>query len=126
MHLSLELQLIPPRAVRYTKLVDEYLASNPDLGRFTRTAARNILLAMMTDRLDNYGYGVRDWRRIQSQRQRARARLYRQLDRFWALDWSSLNTRWDSATGRYVVGQSANEEVTNAMRALCRQDRWVS
>src|SRR5688500_2121013 len=103
-----------------------------------------ILDYLMRHRLSNYGYEVKDWRRITSQRQRVKRAIRRLLDKCHAkgvpptlLDyvlehkfhWHTLPSRITVHAGvaDYVVGQSANEEITNIMRRLLNPDaEWVS
>ena len=77
---------------------------------------------LLSDRMSNYGYDLKCWRRIQSQRQRAKTRLKR-TGIFPAEMQSELagRLRYDEKTGwSYIVGQSQNEEITNLILRLTK------
>jgi len=83
---------------------------------------------LLAYRVCNYGYDCRAMKRIQQQATRARKAL--RARRLEDLDWNvpfMSRIQIDEKTGvYYVAGQSANEEIINAMRALCGKFRWVS
>lgn len=69
-------------------------------------------------RMHNYGYGLKDWRRICRQRYLARKLLKingadLQLATAHSRLTYNVSSGWD-----YTVGQSANEEITNLIMYL--------
>jgi hypothetical protein len=99
----------------------------------TPEQARKMLRALMRDRLENYGYDYRAWRRLQAQRQRAKQSVQAvsfdldQVDWATAFERAPLGNRVDWERGSYVVGQSSNEEITNLLRQLVNpSSKWVS
>lgn len=92
-----------------------------------QVAALNYLLA---DRCANYGYDWKAFRRISAQRSAARKAAWHAS----MLHWDCLSDRLQAETlpdgsirVEYVVGQSSNEEITNALRRLVNPEaRWVS
>lgn len=105
---------------------------NYDTGKrepLTTTHMEEIRDHLLNARVTNYGYTVRDFRRIQRQRYRAKASLMSTPLAKWR--WENLWGRWAISRGRviYTVGQSENEELTNQMRRLdprVKKDGWVS
>lgn len=88
--------------------------------------AQELVQYLLSQRMCNYGYDRRDWRRICSQRYRARKLLKSRLPSLQeACQWYSLSlteSGWD-----YTVGQSKNEEITNLINSLCDKDGpWLS
>jgi hypothetical protein len=88
-----------------------------------------MLDALLRNRLSNYGYDHRSWRRLVCQRYRARREIRRLAGRGQPLHWDGapLARRIDWARLDYVVGQSQNEEITNLLRQLANPEaRWLS
>jgi len=87
-----------------------------------------IVKYLLAYRVRNYGYDYRAMKRIQQQATRARKAL--RARRLEDLDWNvpfMSRIQIDAKTGvDYVVGMSENEEIINAMRALCGKSRWLS
>jgi hypothetical protein len=99
---------------------------------------------LLTARCNNYGYDYRDFKRISSQRSKARKALLNQVSsfgfesikanlvqeariqfmRFKIIDGNKIPTFERGIC--YMVGQSSNEEITNLMRRLVNsQSKWV-
>lgn len=97
---------------------------------------RAALQYLLSDRCSNYGYDWQMFRRICSQRTRARKAARRFLECAYDLHWHAIGSRLTceqnpAAPGGYhvdyVVGQSSNEEITNVLRRLVNPEaRWVS
>lgn len=95
---------------------------------------RAALQYLLADRCSNYSYDWKDFRRISSQRSRARKAARRFLECPYDLHWDAIGTRLTitdrpngSYTIQYVTGQSSNEEITNVLRRLVNPEaRWVS
>lgn len=96
-----------------------------------------IVRMLLSDRLENYGYDYRDWKRLVQQRYRAKRELKLAIGHgsnghslhLEGLAWDQLTSRITVKDGRaeYVVGQSSNEEITNVMRQLVNPlAPWVS
>lgn len=86
-----------------------------------------ILKSLLRDRLENYGYDRKSWGRIRGQRYRARVAVRPYLGIPRALHWQTFSGRLNLETGRYIVGQSSNEEITNLLRRLVNPEApWVS
>ena len=89
--------------------------------------ARELAQYLLSQRMCNYGYDLKDWRRICSQRYRARKLLKSRLPSLQeACQWYRLSLTqagWD-----YTVGQSSNEEITNLINSLCGKvdGPWLS
>lgn len=109
------------------KIYDEKTSSYIELTQEHQAAIVSLLLA---DRCSNYGYDWRAFRRISNQRSRARKAV--RYSHVRELNWgASFLSRVQicARTGQvhYVVGQSANEEITNALRQLKNPSaKWVS
>ena len=88
--------------------------------------AQELAHYLLSQRMCNYGYDWKDWRRICTQRYRARKLLKSRLPSLQeACRWDRLaltESGWD-----YTVGQSSNEEFTNLINGLCGKDGpWLS
>lgn len=88
-----------------------------------------LFIWLLSDRLSNYGYRPRDFRRLQSQRQRVKRRLKRY--KIGILDNAVQNSRLSYSPEKgwnYTVGQSHNEEFTNLIADLCEYPKrgWLS
>lgn len=92
-------------------------------------------LRFASQRLSNYGYGWRDFRRLSNHATRARAALYRTHpaiigarihEEFSHGDRLTYNMQTEEFD--YCVGQSFNEEFINLIRGVARygRDCWVS
>lgn len=90
--------------------------------------------SLLNDRCSNYGYDYRDFKRVSSQRSKAR----KELEYFFYYNPATVLERieqesriqLESVNGEsrlsYNVGQSGNEEVTNLMRRLVNpKAKWV-
>ena len=88
--------------------------------------AQELAQYLLSQRMCNYGYDGRDWRRISKQRYRARKLLKSRLPSLQEAcsigRLSLTESGWD-----YTVGQSSNEEFTNLINGLCGKDGpWLS
>jgi hypothetical protein len=106
----------------------------------TEAQLQAFIAYLLADRLENYGYDWKDFRRLSNQRARARLALRQVTGHFaghcWvdSLAWEQCSSRLmlESHNGRpcaitYIVGQSGNEELTNLMRRLVNPKAgWVS
>lgn len=84
---------------------------------------------LLADRLQNYGYSAKDFRRIQAQRQRVKARFRRyKVGLAERAEGESRLSYTEEHGWEYTVGQSANEEITNLMARLCEYPgkKWLS
>jgi hypothetical protein len=87
---------------------------------------------LLSEKCSNYGYDYKDFKRISSQRSKARKNF---LDfATWNIATLTERVRHENRIQQstsdgslyYVVGQSANEEITNLMRRLVNpKARWV-
>jgi len=80
---------------------------------------RQIVDYLINHRLSNYGYNWKVFRSMSAQRSRLRATL--RLADIDKLNWSNLSlNRFQFEDGEvwYIVGQSANEEITHLMECL--------
>ena len=92
---------------------------------------QTVLAFLLKERMSNYGYDDRDWSRIRGQRRRAKAACCRLVAEggIRALDWENAGSRLviGPSGPAYLVGQSANEEITNVFRRLARmKGGWAS
>jgi hypothetical protein len=97
---------------------------------FPNEMALTIVMGLLEQRCSNYGYDGPAWRRITSQRKRAREAVRYALNHGGKpadmLLTAPLASRID-AKGHYVTGQSQNEEITNLLRQLVNPEaRWLS
>jgi hypothetical protein len=80
---------------------------------------QQIVDCLINHRLSNYGYNWKVFRSMSAQRSRLRATL--RLADIDKLNWSNLSlNRFQFEDGEvwYIVGQSANEEITHRMQQL--------
>lgn len=87
--------------------------------------------SLLTSRTSNYGYDYRDFKRISSQRSKAR----KELEYFFYYNPATVLERLSQESRvqldasdklSYVAGQSGNEEITNLMRRLVNpKAKWV-
>ena len=102
----------------------------------TKVIKKQIIDFLIKDKLKNYGYEIRDWRRLQRQRSKAKA-ILKIADinklRWHELGLDELKSRLQIKTSsegkvdiRYITCQSRNEEVTNIIRRLVGLKGWAS
>ena len=104
-----------------------------------KTIKRQIVDFLLKDELENYGYDLTDWQRIQRQRNKAKSIL--KIADINKLKWEELGCRFQikkaskgneadvensKAEIQYIVCQSKNEEITNAIRRLVGLKGWAS
>ena len=78
---------------------------------------------LLSQRMQSYGYDYTSWQRIKKQRVRAKRALRK--SNIHNLKFDTFNGRLtidDNGQVDYVVGQSANEEITNLMRRMVNPD----
>ena len=109
---------------------------------FTKEEKIALAKILLADRLENYGYDWKDFRRLIRQRYEAKKAFKIALGGLSAKSWNEPFCNIDSLNfddilgGRlcvyngmpeYITGQSNNEEITNAMRQLVnRESKWIS
>lgn len=100
------------------------------IGYARRNKARASLEAyLMRDRLENYGYNWKDFRRLQNQRARVKAHARRTMlslshvEGEGRLSYAPSIDAWE-----YTTGQSNNEEITNLIARVYQypQRGWLS
>ena len=107
----------------------QYDVENMELDAI-RTMALSLREYLNSERLQNYGYGRKDFRRLQGQRQRCKRALRYALDTTIlrnALNHHRLS--FDPVRGwEYCTGQSQNEEITNLIAHLAgfKTKGWLS
>lgn len=97
----------------------------------TQEKQEALLAYLLRDRLANYGYDWRDFRRLRDQRHKARKAVNRFVAEHGvaALHWARapLAYRIDWREPGYTTGQSQNEELTNLLRQLVNPSaKWLS
>jgi hypothetical protein len=117
-----------------------------NLNNVTNSEIASFVKSLLLERCSNYGYDYRDFKRISSQRSKARKALLNQVNsfgfesikanlvqesriqfmRFKVIDGSNIPT-YDRGI-HYIVGQSQNEEITNLMIRLVKGSsaKWLS
>jgi hypothetical protein len=96
---------------------DQFYSNHGDL---TLAQKQQIVAYLIADRMSNYGYDWKTFKRMSSHRSQLRAML--RLADINKLDWLEADiSRFHFRDGTlvdYVVAQSCNEEITRKMRAL--------
>lgn len=98
---------------------------------FNCTQVSTFVKELLNSKCSNYGYDYKDFKRISSQRSKARKEFlnFASWNMSTLIERVQIESRVQTGINgelHYIVGQSANEEITNLMRRLVNpKAKWA-